>query len=120
MSRPDEESRKPPDRAGDSAIVRRAPLASHWLVLNAPFRFIIRAYQATLSPLLGGHCRFHPTCSRYAHQAFCEYPTHLALAMTARRLLRCHPWGGGGYDPVPPREAGNIPDDERSETIRKA
>ena len=67
-----------------------------------PFIFLIRVYQATLAPFLGGHCRFHPSCSVYALEA---YRTHGALRgtwLTLRRIGRCHPFGGHGYDPVPP------------------
>ena len=64
-----------------------------------PLILVVRFYQATLGPLLGGHCRFVPTCSEYAIQVL---QTHGALRgtwLTARRLLRCHPLGGAGYDP---------------------
>ena len=64
---------------------------------------LVRLYQVSLSRVMGGHCRFQPTCSHYAIEAF---ETHGALRgcwLTARRLLRCHPLGGFGYDPVPPR-----------------
>jgi putative membrane protein insertion efficiency factor len=62
---------------------------------------LIRIYQLVLSPLLGGSCRFEPSCSRYA--AACIH-THGALrgsALAVRRLLRCHPFHPGGYDPPP-------------------
>jgi uncharacterized protein len=69
----------------------------------APVVMMIRLYQATLSPFLGGHCRFHPTCSRYAIQAYQEFGMARGTWLTLRRLLRCHPFGGrSGYDPVPP------------------
>jgi uncharacterized protein len=61
----------------------------------------IRAYQYVVSPLLPKSCRFLPTCSDYAAEAIA---THGALRggwLAARRLLRCHPWGAWGYDPVP-------------------
>jgi hypothetical protein len=64
---------------------------------------LIRGYQLTLSPLLGGHCRFEPTCSRYAAQAVREHGPWRGAAMAARRVLRCHPFVRGGYDPVPPK-----------------
>jgi len=65
---------------------------------------LVRLYQVSLSRLLGGHCRFQPTCSHYAIEAL---ETHGALRggwLTLRRVLRCHPLGGFGYDPVPPRK----------------
>jgi len=66
-------------------------------------RGLIRGYQLLISPILPGHsCRFLPTCSHYGMEAV---ETHGALKggwLTLRRVLRCHPWGGSGYDPVPP------------------
>lgn len=70
-------------------------------LINRPFLLLVRAYQVTLSPLMGGHCRFHPTCSRYAAEALQNLPLHRALWLTTRRIFRCHPFGGSGYDPVP-------------------
>ena len=63
---------------------------------------IVRFYQAVGSPFLGGHCRFHPTCSHYGIEAI---ETHGAIRggwLTLRRILRCHPLGSAGFDPVPP------------------
>ncbi len=68
-----------------------------------PLILAVRLYQAALGPFMGGHCRFHPTCSAYAIEAL---ETHGALRggwLGLRRLLRCHPLGRGGYDPVPER-----------------
>ncbi len=62
---------------------------------------LLRIYQYLLSPWVGQHCRFHPTCSEYAREAI---ETHGALKgawLAARRLSRCHPWHAGGLDPVP-------------------
>jgi len=67
-----------------------------WLLLK-----IIRGYQLFLSPVLGSSCRFEPTCSCYTHAAI---KTHGAIKGTwlgIKRIGRCHPWGEGGYDPVP-------------------
>ena len=71
-------------------------------VAIAPFVFLIRFYQVCLSPLKGGpSCRFTPTCSQYALEAFRKHGPFKGLWLSVRRLLRCHPWGGHGYDPVP-------------------
>jgi putative membrane protein insertion efficiency factor len=67
---------------------------------------LIRLYQIVLSPFIGNQCRFHPSCSTYALEAI---ETHGALKGTYlafRRLGRCHPFHPGGFDPVPPAEAG--------------
>jgi putative membrane protein insertion efficiency factor len=62
----------------------------------------IRLYQWTLSPLLPRSCRFAPSCSEYAAEAVLAHGLIRGSRLAARRLLRCHPWGGHGYDPVPP------------------
>ena len=65
--------------------------------LTLPFLVVIWTYQVTLGPFLGGHCRFQPTCSRYALQAYREHGPWYGTLLTVRRLLRCHPFGGRGY-----------------------
>ncbi|MEW6446921.1 MAG: membrane protein insertion efficiency factor YidD [Bacillota bacterium] len=66
------------------------------LVLKA-----IRLYQAIISPCLPPRCRFYPTCSRYALEAIERYGVIRGGLMAVRRVLRCHPFNSGGYDPVP-------------------
>ena len=61
--------------------------------------FLIRAYQRLLSPALGGHCRFTPSCSEYARLAIARHGWR-GVWLALRRLARCHPFGGSGYDPV--------------------
>ncbi len=61
----------------------------------------IRAYRLMLSPWVGHGCRFQPTCSAYALEALERHGAIKGLWLTVRRLARCHPWGGHGYDPVP-------------------
>ena len=71
-------------------------------VLAAPFILLIKFYQVCISPLKGGPtCRFTPTCSQYALEAFRKYGPFKGGWLALRRILRCHPWGGSGYDPVP-------------------
>ncbi|WP_424813645.1 membrane protein insertion efficiency factor YidD [Roseococcus sp. YIM B11640] len=60
------------------------------------------AYQWTLRPILGCNCRFHPSCSDYAIGALTEHGALRGAGLAARRVLSCHPWHPGGYDPVPP------------------
>lgn len=63
--------------------------------------FLIRGYQYLLSPFLGSHCRFHPSCSCYALTAVERYGVLRGGWLSLRRLARCHPWSPGGLDPVP-------------------
>ncbi|HYG32880.1 MAG TPA: membrane protein insertion efficiency factor YidD [Methylophilaceae bacterium] len=62
---------------------------------------LIRLYQLLLSPYFGNQCRFTPTCSHYAQEAIAKYGSLRGSFYSLRRLLRCHPWCRGGYDPVP-------------------
>ena len=66
-------------------------------LLIAPIRF----YQRFISPLSPPVCRFTPTCSQYAVEAIQKHGPIRGLYLAIRRILRCHPWGGSGYDPVP-------------------
>jgi len=62
---------------------------------------LIRLYQITLSPWLGGACRYTPTCSNYGIQALEKYGAFKGSWLTIKRVVSCNPWGGSGYDPVP-------------------
>lgn len=62
-------------------------------------------YQWTLRPILGANCRYLPSCSDYARQALAEHGALGGSYLAARRICRCHPWGGFGFDPVPPRSS---------------
>ena len=61
----------------------------------------IMAYQILISPLLGPSCRFTPTCSQYAVEAIQKYGPIKGSWLAVKRIIRCHPWGGCGHDPVP-------------------
>jgi len=65
-------------------------------------RGLIGAYQLLLSPLLLPSCRFEPSCSHYAQEAIATHGAIRGVILAVRRFLRCHPWGGSGFDPVPP------------------
>ncbi len=64
----------------------------------------IRLYQKVLSPVLGNNCRFQPTCSHYAIESIEEWGVMKGSWLTMKRIARCHPWGGHGFDPVPKKE----------------
>ncbi|HSV56218.1 MAG TPA: membrane protein insertion efficiency factor YidD [Magnetospirillaceae bacterium] len=70
-------------------------------ILSAVLSGCIRLYRAVLSPLKPPSCRFYPTCSEYALEAVRKHGPFQGTAFTFRRILRCHPWNPGGYDPVP-------------------
>lgn len=70
-------------------------------ILAFPFIVLIKLYQWIISPLLGPKCRFTPTCSQYSLEAFKKYGLFKGFWLTVKRLSRCHPLGGHGYDPVP-------------------
>jgi putative membrane protein insertion efficiency factor len=69
-------------------------------VLTRGLTLLIRVYQRYLSRLLGPSCRYRPTCSEYAYEALSKYGAAKGSYLAVRRLLRCHPWSPGGYDPV--------------------
>lgn len=70
--------------------------------------WLIRGYQLAISPLLGANCRFHPTCSCYAHAAIERHGPLRGVWLTIKRILRCHPFTPGGYDPVPEKRSFHV------------
>lgn len=70
-------------------------------LINFFFILPIKIYQILLSPLIGPSCRFNPTCSHYAIQAISKYGALKGLYLALKRIIRCHPWGESGNDPVP-------------------
>lgn len=84
--------RRSPNSADDGAVTLAARLLSS----------AVRGYELTLRPVIGAHCRFAPSCSAYAREAFATHGAWRGGLLAGRRLLRCHPLHPGGYDPVPP------------------
>ena len=70
-------------------------------IVSAPFLFLIFLYQKLISPLLGPTCRYTPTCSQYSKEAIKKYGPIKGIWISLNRILKCNPWGGKGYDPVP-------------------
>jgi uncharacterized protein len=73
-------------------------------VIEAAALGLIKAYQYGIRPMLGQRCRFFPSCSEYTADAIGEYGVLRGSAMGAMRLVKCHPWHAGGYDPVPEKK----------------
>lgn len=72
----------------------------------------MRVYQAALSPLLGGACRFHPSCSQYAIEAIERHGAARGAWLALKRVLRCRPFAAGGYDPVPDELSAHAEDSQ--------
>jgi len=72
-------------------------------LLIAPFVGLVRVYQVAISPILPSSCRFSPTCSSYMIEALKTHGLLKGLRLGLWRIIRCNPWGGSGYDPVPPK-----------------
>ena len=70
--------------------------------MGLALRCLIRAYQLLISPILPASCRYEPSCSQYAAEAIAALGARRGTILAIKRVLRCHPWGGFGYDPVPP------------------
>lgn len=70
-------------------------------LITYPFVLLVRFYQIAISPLKPPSCRFTPTCSSYALEALKRHGLFKGGMLAIRRIMRCHPWGGSGYDPVP-------------------
>lgn len=73
-----------------------------------PLVVLIRGYQLFISPLLGANCRYSPTCSAYTLEALQLHGLFYGSWLSLKRIISCNPWGGKGYDPVPPKKQNNI------------
>ena len=76
-------------------------------VATFPLLVLIRGYQLIISPLLGSNCRFMPTCSEYAMESLRSHGLIRGCYLTIKRVGKCHPWGGHGYDPIPTKKVEN-------------
>ncbi|TAH02833.1 MAG: membrane protein insertion efficiency factor YidD [Sphingobacteriales bacterium] len=77
-------------------------------ILSSPFIVLIKCYQWLISPLLGPKCRYTPTCSQYALEAFKIHGPFIGFWLSLKRISSCHPWGGHGHDPVPPKKNSKV------------
>ncbi|MEK6553684.1 MAG: membrane protein insertion efficiency factor YidD [Bdellovibrionota bacterium] len=77
-------------------LIKKLELITKYLALG-----LIYIYRVALSPIFGGRCRFVPSCSEYAQEAFSNYSAIHAFYLTTKRLSKCHPLGSQGFDPVP-------------------
>ncbi len=73
-------------------------------ILTFPLVIMIKAYQLFISPFLGKNCRYEPTCSHYTLEALKVHGLLKGSWLAIKRIGSCHPWGGEGYDPVPPKQ----------------
>jgi len=87
----------PEQKAAQQLGQKHPPTLCAW-----PLLALIHTYRLVLSPLLGPRCRYLPSCSEYALTAITEHGAWNGGLLALRRILRCHPWGGSGHDPVPP------------------
>ena len=76
------------------------------VILAWPFILLVRFYRYAISPLLGANCRYQPTCSAYAEEALRCHGVLRGGWLALKRISRCNPWGGSGYDPVPESDDG--------------
>ena len=76
-------------------------------VATFPLLILIRGYQLIISPILGSNCRFMPTCSEYAMESLRSHGLIKGSYLTIKRIGKCHPWGGHGYDPIPTKKVEN-------------
>jgi len=81
-------------------LLRSGAIFTHTVLLRV-FLVLIAVYRYLISPIIGPHCRYHPSCSEYAQEALTKHGAYLGASLALKRVCRCHPWHRGGYDPVP-------------------
>lgn len=96
MQQSKRESRQSSRQSGQNSLWRKVRAACAW-----PLILLVKFYRACISPYKTPCCRFTPTCSQYALEALQKYGPLKGSWLALRRILRCHPFGGSGYDPVP-------------------
>lgn len=76
-------------------------------LLSRPLIGLVQLYSTLISPVIGANCRYQPTCAAYAREALERHGAFRGGWLMLRRIGRCHPWGGSGWDPVPPADDGD-------------
>jgi putative membrane protein insertion efficiency factor len=93
-------------------------------LLASALLLLIEGYRVTLAPLIGGFCRYEPSCSRYAYEAIERFGAARGGWLAVQRLARCHPWHAGGFDPVPTQaaaqSAASPPTASQRSTLRRS
>ncbi|WP_326927384.1 membrane protein insertion efficiency factor YidD [Candidatus Haliotispira prima] len=95
---------KPKQDKGNRLGFLRQVVSRSAMYLGYPLYVVIKLYQCILSPLLPRSCRFYPSCSCYCGEALRKYGLWRGISLSLNRILRCHPWNPGGWDPVPDLE----------------
>lgn len=85
-------------------------------ILAIPFIWLVRFYQAAISPYTPSSCRYTPTCSSYTVEALKTHGLFSGGWLAIKRIVSCNPWGGSGYDPVPTKKIANIEDENVKKT----
>ncbi|MCW9034504.1 MAG: membrane protein insertion efficiency factor YidD [Rhodospirillales bacterium] len=86
-------------------------------VVSTALQLLVRGYQLVISPIFPASCRYHPTCSSYAMQALQGHGALKGGWLALKRIGRCHPWGGSGYDPVPELHPSNTESKQNTQEL---
>lgn len=103
-------------RSSGKVNVKTAELSVPFSFITLPFRYLIRFYQAIISPMLGQNCRFHPSCSCYAHQALEQHGLIKGVYLSIKRIMKCNPLHPGGFDHVP-KVYGKVKDEQKHSSL---
>ncbi len=101
-------SKTPGKSNGSSSIQQEKSQPGEITVIKKLFLSLIRFYKRAISPFLGNNCRFYPPCSNYTYEAIKRHGVLKGIYLGVGRLLKCHPFHAGGYDPVPEKFKVNL------------
>jgi putative membrane protein insertion efficiency factor len=103
-------------RTSGNVVVKKAEKPVSFSLSTLPFICLIRFYQTLISPMLGQNCRFHPSCSCYAHQALEQHGLMKGIWLSVKRVIKCNPLHPGGFDYVP-KVYGKVRVEPKSTTL---